>query len=396
VAAAIGATLLVTAVAPAAGGAKVGARPDLTVSRGTIQAANGALTGSFVIRNKGLVEAGRSSAALIIRASGKSRVAKRFRLHELGASASHRVKVAVGVPSGLPSGPLAIRVCADKTRKVRERSERNNCRTVGSIDLGTGSNGPAGKDGPAGPKAPSEPPSSVPTDPISFSKSTVFTLNSSETEYWVYVPNSYDASHSTPTTLFVWLHGCSGFSAGDIYIVDPGGSQDWISIAVGGREGECWNPNTDQSKVLAAIANMKTHFNVNPRRVILGGYSSGGDLTYRTAFYNASSFAGILVENSSPFRDTGSSQSESLAAASWKFNVVHLAHKQDAVYPIAGVKNETNAMTSAGFPLTLVEATGTHYDEPAAMVAGESVPGTSADLNTYLLPHIDDGWLSPP
>jgi poly(3-hydroxybutyrate) depolymerase len=148
--------------------------------------------------------------------------------------------------------------------------------------------------------------------------------------------------------------------------------------------------------VLAAIADMKTHFNIDPRSVILGGYSSGGDLTYRTAFYNADSFAGVLVVNSSPFRDTGSSQAASLAAASWKFNVVHLAHLQDTVYPIAGVRNETNAMVSAGFPLTRVERDGSHYDDPEQIVNGHAVPGTSADIATYLLSHLDDGWLSPP
>lgn len=161
-------------------------------------------------------------------------------------------------------------------------------------------------------------------------------------------------------------------------------------------EGACWDPDTDQGKVLAAIADLKTHFNVNPRRVILGGYSSGGDLAYRTAFYNANSFAGVLAENTSPFRDTGSSQAASLAAASWKFHVVHLAHLQDSTYPISGVRKETDAMASAGFPITRVEVDGGHYDDPGTIENGHAVPGTNADLVTYLLSHIDDGWLSPP
>jgi Ca2+-binding RTX toxin-like protein len=220
-------------------------------------------------------------------------------------------------------------------------------------------------------------------------------LSSSESNYWVYVPNSYDETHATPTTLFVWLHGCGGQSSGDIYTVSPGGSQDWISLAVGGKDGQCWDPNNDQSKVLAAIADVKTHFNTNPRRVLLGGYDSGGDLAYRSAFYNANSFAGVLVVNSSPFRDTGSSQADSLAAASWKFHVVHLAHLQDTSFPIAGVRNETDAMVAAGFPLTRVEVDGGHYDDDGATENGHPVPGTNHDIATYLLSHIDDGWLSP-
>jgi predicted esterase len=129
--------------------------------------------------------------------------------------------------------------------------------------------------------------------------------------------------------------------------------------------------------------------------VILGGYSSGGDIAYRMAFYNSGTYAGVLAENTSPFRDTGSSQADSLAAATTKFNVVHLAHLQDDTYPIAEVRAETDAMKAAGFPITRIEAVGTHFDEPGAIVAGQAVPGTDADLRALLLPHIDDGWHSP-
>ena len=239
------------------------------------------------------------------------------------------------------------------------------------------------------------PTTSVPPDPIPFTKAKVFTLQTTLSNYWLYVPNSYDASHQTPTTLFVWLHGCGGMSEGDIYAVSPGGGQDWISIAVGGREGDCWDPAGDGSKVKAAISDVKSHFNIDPHRVILGGYSSGGDLAYRTAFYDAGAFAGVLAENTAPFRDTGSSQQASLAAASWKFNVVHLAHLQDDTYPIDVVRTETQAMTDAGFPVTFIERVGTHYDAPNAPVNGSAVPGTDADVAGLLLPHIDDGWRSP-
>ena len=85
-------------------------------------------------------------------------------------------------------------------------------------------------------------------------------------------------------------------------------AQSYIAVAPDGREGACWNVNTDPAAVLGVVATVKTHFNINRRRVILGGYSSGGDLAYRTAFYNANGFAGVLAENTSPFRDTGSSQ----------------------------------------------------------------------------------------
>ncbi len=238
-------------------------------------------------------------------------------------------------------------------------------------------------------------PSSVPTNPITFTKNTPFTVNSGTTNY-VYVPTAYDSTHQTPTTLFVWLHGCGGFSSGDIYTVSPGATtQAWISLTVGGQEGKCWSMVADPPHVLGAIAALKTQFNINPRSVILGGYSSGGDLAYRTAFYNSGLFAGLLVTNTSPFRDTGSSKTASLAAASWKFNVVHLAHLQDTTYPIGVVQSETNSMTAAGFPMTRIEVNGTHYDNAGAMANGQAVPGTAADIATYLLPKLSAGWTSP-
>jgi predicted esterase len=237
--------------------------------------------------------------------------------------------------------------------------------------------------------------STVPTDPIPFNKDTVFTLDSGTTN-WVVVPDAYDSSHQTPILLFVWLHGCGGESSGDIYNVSPGGAgQSWISLTVGGREDDCWDPNSDSPKVLAAIANLKTHFNIDPKRVVLGGYSSGGDLGYRLAFYNALDFAGILAENTSPFRDTGSSAAQSIAAAGWKFHVAHLAHVEDETYPIAGVRDELAQLTAAGFPVTSIEREGTHYDDPGAVVNGNPVPGTVADLQSLLLPFLSQGWSAP-
>lgn len=370
--AAVGALGAATA-APATEAKRVLPRPDLVVSKGSVHRARGKLRGSFVVRNAGNARARRSTAILTVRASGKRRTVKRFRVRAVRRTASRTIDVAVPVPRGLPAGSLPLRVCADARGKVRERSEANNCLRVGTLVI-----------------ARAKPPaSSVPTDPVSFEKDKVFSLDSPQSNYWIYVPSAYDETHATPITLFVWLHGCGGEGAGDIYTVSPGGDQSYIAIAVGGREDDCWNVNADQPKVLAAIASVKSHFNIDPRRVVLGGYSSGGDLAYRLAFYNAKQFAGVLAENTSPFRDTGSTQAASLAAATWKFHVMHLAHTEDETYPIDGVRAETDAMKAAGFPITRIERPGTHYDDSTATT------GTDHDLQTLLLPHLDDGWRAP-
>jgi predicted esterase len=219
-----------------------------------------------------------------------------------------------------------------------------------------------------------------------------FTHNSGQSAYIGYKPNTYD--HSTPISLFVWMHGCGGNAAGDMWTIAPFATrqnQSYIAISIGGRDGACWSTSADAPKVLAAIDDVARYFNINPRKVYLGGYSSGGDLTYRVGFENASRFAGLLVENSDPFAHTGASGTHLMAAASasWKINVAHLAHLSDTTYPIATVQTNIASLIANGFPATLIQRAGTHYDPDNGNF------GTNYDLRTFLLPYLDAGWVSP-
>ncbi len=397
------AALLLALLGLTPGAAAALRHPRLVVAAGSVGLVGEQLRGSFVVRNEGGRRSGAAVARLVVRGRAGRAPAKRFALAPLAAGKARAVEVDVRAPTGLPAGAHPLAVCVAR------------CLAVGTLQVGADSGpvpqersgapqpGPSGLTPgrpvdllPPGPDPPvAEPVYSIPTDPVPFTAGTPLELSDALTDYWVDVPRTYDASHRTPTPLLVWLHGCGGTSSGDIWVVSPGGAQDWISIAVGGREGDCWNPSGDGSKVMAAIADVERHFNVDRHRVILGGYSAGGDLAYRLAFYDADAFAGVLAENTSPFRDTGSTQAASLAAASWKFPVVHLAHLQDTTYPIAEVRAETDAMAAAGFPVTRIEVPGHHWDDPGDEVSGQPQPGTDADLRTLLLPHIDDGWRSP-
>ncbi len=234
-----------------------------------------------------------------------------------------------------------------------------------------------------------------PLSPITFNNSSTLIPPTTGTTDYLFVPSSYNSNHQTPITLFVWLHGCGGFSSGDVWTASLSPTQSWITLAPGGADGGCWNMSTDPARVLASIAHVKTRFNIKPRGVILGGYSSGGNLSYRIAFYHSSDIAGILVADTTAFLHTGSTQAATLAAAAWKFNVVHLAHLQDTTFPITLVRSETNGMIAAGFPATLIERVGTHYDPAGAIVNGQPVPGTSADIRSNFFPYLDAGWQAP-
>lgn len=226
----------------------------------------------------------------------------------------------------------------------------------------------------------------APTKPVAYTKGAVFTTNSGTTN-WVVVPSTYDSSHATPMQVLVWLHGCGGYGQYDISDVSPGGNQNWISIAVGGREGSCWSSlANDGSKILAAIADLKTHFNVDPKKVFLGGYSSGGDIGYELLFSNPTVFAGALFENTGP-----SSVAMTLSASSTpKMPIVHLSHVSDTTYPIASIRTKMATLKTNGYSVTLIEKPGTHWDDDTA------TSGTNYDYRAYVLPYLVNGFSNPP
>jgi poly(3-hydroxybutyrate) depolymerase len=235
--------------------------------------------------------------------------------------------------------------------------------------------------------------------------------------YYVTTPPSYDVTGTTPMRLLVWMHGCGGEAEGDSFEMIASNelnahgetqddeTRDFIVISIGGTDGGCWNPDTDVVKVLMAIADVTTHFNIDRRHIFIAGYSSGGDLAYRTIFYNADEFAGILAVNTNPFRDTGSTEAQSMAAAAWTFNIAQVAHTQDTEYhPNActdclegggddpGVTPAMNDLSSAGYNVQYMIKPGTHSDEDDFV----KHTGTDYDFRQYVLPFIDNpAWESP-
>lgn len=394
------ACLALGAFASAANAAPTPPQVSLKITEGSVTTDGGRLKGSARVGNNGAPISSRFFVDLIVVQSGPDRLLRRTSVARLATGASKLVHYNQNLPDNLPIGRHQIWACAAHSGALPEPSILIGCRQLGSVYVPVPRLIPTPvaptPTPPAGPPAPQPTPpapgSTVPTAPLAYEAGVPQVVNDANNGYyWVDAPASYDRSGQTPIALLVWLPGCEQQASQEIYTVSPAtvGSgatpRDWISITVGERENECWNPSTDGSLVTTAIADVETHFNIDRHRVILGGYSGGGSLAYRLAFYDADQFAGLLVENTWPFHETGSTQSASLAAAAWKFHVVHLAHLQDTVHPIAQVREETQAMVAAGFPLQRVEVNGTDFEEP----------GTDADIVTYLLPHIDDGWRSP-
>jgi hypothetical protein len=373
---------------------------QLVVAKGSAQLVGSKLIGWFVVANRGGTRSVPTAATVrVLGGEPPSRVLviwtpRRVTIPSLSPSHAHRVRISAAVSDKFGAERRPIRACV-----------ADSCRAIGLLTVKDKwqRRHPAGSPAARSPSAtttapaPAElgndiappPISTVPTDPIAHPVDEPFLVDAGTASYYAFVPASYDPSNQTATPLLVWAHGCSGEAEGEAWVVDPDGEdpQDWLTLSLAGRESpgdECWVPSVDEAKVMTAIADFETHFNVDRRRLILGGYSSGGDLAYRTGFRHSSTFAGLLIANSSPFRDTQSTQAESLGAATTKFHIVHLAHAQDTTYRLGEVEPEIAAVRTAGFPVEFLVRPGQHYDSH-----------TDEDIRTYLLPHIDDGWVAP-
>ncbi len=258
----------------------------------------------------------------------------------------------------------------------------------------------------------------IPTNPATVVKNVRQQYNSGSVDYWVMVPTPYDATHNTPMKLYVWLHGCGGNSIYDV--VDTAtlsSSQTYITMAPGGAEGACWFSNgsyaAQSAKILSAIADIKTRYNISASQVFIGGYSSGGDIGYPILFQNSTMFAGGLFVNTSP-RGDGSGVNGIAAGQSstFKGHIYHVAHTGDntdnGAYSPASVTADMATLTASGWTATCLERSSSvqfpYFNDPHYKATGanendgdssrdRTVVGTLVyDILNYLLPHINDGW----
>lgn len=215
---------------------------------------------------------------------------------------------------------------------------------------------------------------------ITKDKDGFFTRSSNKSSYVAYVPASYTGQ---PMRVIVGLHGCGdsalNWASWGINPYNTRTTQTHIGISIGSRDGQCWSLGTDDDKALAAVDDLAQCFYVNQKKVVLAGFSSGGDLSYKVGLQKASRFAGILIEESSLYG--AGNGTTLLAGASWKLNIAHRHHTSDPVYPIAKVKADWVKIKAAGFPLVTSETAGTH-------------DGVSEDWADWLIPQ-SKNWTSP-
>jgi Glycosyl hydrolase family 99/CARDB len=125
------------------------ARPDLTVTalRATprVVPAGGVVNVTAEVRNRGRARARRSRLRVSLSANRRSRAATAARTVAVGAlrRRTHRtITTHIAVPRRSKPGSWFVRGCADARRRLREKSERNNCRATQVTVLRAGATPP--------------------------------------------------------------------------------------------------------------------------------------------------------------------------------------------------------------------------------------------------------------
>lgn len=211
-----------------------------------------------------------------------------------------------------------------------------------------------------------------------------FTRNSTQSPYVVYIPAKY--THYAPMRLIVGLHGCGdtpeNFASWGINPWKTRATQTHIGISIGGETGgnKCWNVSgADDAKIAAAIEDLKHCYWIDERKVVIAGYSSGGQLAYRMGMLDSGRFAGIVIENSGFY--AAGDKNTLLWTSQWRLNIAHRAHTGDTVFPLSRVRADWDILRAWKFPLTTSEVAGTHS-------------GTGDDWADWLIP-TSANWTRP-
>ena len=170
------------------------------------------------------------------------------------------------------------------------------------------------------------------------------------------VPSSYNAATATPLIVLLHGYGSSGF-AQDAYMgfsrladqygfifVAPDGTVD-----LGGRR--FWNATpaccnffnstvNDSGYIASIIAEIKTRYNIDARRVYLIGHSNGGFMSYQTAYLHSDKIAAIVSF-------AGASHNEARAAPSRPVHVLQIHGSIDSTILYNGGSKAGNSYPGA-------------------------------------------------
>jgi phospholipase/carboxylesterase len=192
-------------------------------------------------------------------------------------------------------------------------------------------------------------------------ESALFSPPCGDTIHALFAPLHYASGYGYP--LIVWLHGPGSDERQLMRIMPPVSMQNYIAVAPRGldlgdeasAQGYGWQQTEDhiqqaEQRIFESIATAKRKLHVDPGRVFMAGFDSGGTMAFRVAMNHPQHFAGV-VSLCGAF-PTGRPPLGNLVAAR-RLAIFLAAGRDSGQYPAEAVCNDLRLLHSAGMSVTL-------------------------------------------
>lgn len=175
-----------------------------------------------------------------------------------------------------------------------------------------------------------------------------------------------DLKQGEKSPLLIFLHGMGGSPSELKSIFEPltttwkytvflpSGSVK-MGIRPDGKPAYNWDPNKDVKAIVEKIRRMP---NVDLKKVYLGGFSAGANMTYIIALDSPEVFAGVIAFSGMMQKEFMTDDKVKKAAGKVPLYLVH--GKQDEMMPISLGRDARDYFKKNGFRVTLMEFEGGH------------------------------------
>ena len=196
--------------------------------------------------------------------------------------------------------------------------------------------------------------------------------------YTAYVPATYDPMR--PAALVVALHGAgdtaqnylqfmwrANADARGFIVIAPQGTYPYMG-------GFAWY-GSDDALVVAAMNDVQKCYSVDPKRILLNGFSAGGSMAYFIGLSQAQLFSGMAIQSSSLSAGEYVAGG-ALLPAPWKVPVSHFHGESDPNFVLADALSGINRLQAAGHPVFWHPFVGGHQATAAdALVEFDELKG---------------------